>query len=126
MLSLCVVHEFKEKKDSEEALKQSENAEAAFEAERAAEEEAANAAKALEAATSEEEKAKAEKAKRKAKKQALKMKEKRLRATLKSSCKLRSKPRIEAAVDESKEALPEIPGIRMHPTFKRSSHLDIL
>lgn len=105
------MHKIKTKNDSEEASKQSQNAEDAFEAEKAAEEEIARATTALETATSEEEKKKAEKAKRKAKKQALQMKEKRLRATLKASCRLRSKPRIDAAVGEAKEALPEIPGI---------------
>lgn len=64
----------------------------------------------MSAATTEEEKEKAKRAGKKAKKAVLKNKEKRLRSTLKAAMNMRSKPRIDAGVEEAKEALPEIPG----------------
>ena len=63
------------------------------------------------AAGDEEDKEKAKKAGKKAKKAMLKNKEKRLRSTLKAAMNMRSKPRIDAGVEEAKEALPEIPGL---------------
>ena len=103
------VYRVKAQFDEEEASRQNLNAEQALEAEHKAEEAMAKAEKEMAAATTEEEKQSALKAGKKAKKAALKNKEKRLRSTLKAAVNLRSKPRIDAGIEEAKDALPEIP-----------------
>jgi len=106
---IYLVHDYKERYDKEEASRQSANAEHALESERAADEEFEKTEQQLANATTEEEKEQAKKASSKAKKKALKYKERRLRSTLKAAANLRSKPRIDASVEEAKAALPEIP-----------------
>ena len=95
--------------DEEEATRQNMNAEQALRAEQLAQEEMEKAEQEMASATTEEEKEKAKKAGKKAKKTALKNKEKRIRSTLRAAVNLRSKPRIDAGIEEAKEALPEIP-----------------
>eukprot|EP00111_Clytia_hemisphaerica_P002008 TCONS_00005679-protein len=106
------MHKVKATFDAEEASRQSLNAEQALEAEHAAEAEMERAQQQMAEANTEEEKEKAQQAGQKAKKTALKHKEKRLRSTLKAAIKLRNKPRIDAGVEEAKEALPEIPALK--------------
>ena len=104
------VYKIKAQFDEEEASRQNLSAEQALDAEQKAEEAMVKAETEMAAAATEEDKEKAKKAGKKAKKAMLKNKEKRLRSTLKAAMNMRSKPRIDAGVEEAKEALPEIPG----------------